>query len=100
MYTAPQAKTHIPHVYPHSHGALPPLSHSVPNFSTSGSNVIPRRARPGLAGLRPHNIHHPPHTSPPKHTTLHTHHPLAPQPLQGYLAHKKHPHPLRITIGT
>ena len=23
---------------------------------SSGSNVIPRRARPGLAGLRPHNI--------------------------------------------
>ena len=24
---------------------------------SSGSNVIPRRARPGLAGLRPHILH-------------------------------------------
>ena len=26
---------------------------------SSGSNVIPRRARPGLAGLRPHNVLNP-----------------------------------------
>ena len=26
-------------------------------IQSSGSNVIPRRARPGLAGLRPHKEH-------------------------------------------
>ena len=47
-----------------------------------GSDVIPRRARPGLAGLRPHTV------DPLWHRGL----PHAAE-IQGYLAHTKPPHP-------
>ena len=47
----------------------------------SGSNVIPMRAHPGLAGLRPR-------TSLP-----------GAEPIQGFLAHKKMPTHPKPTIG-
>ena len=74
---------------------------------SSGSNVIPRRARPGLAGLRPHNglllllfmtletgtkkVVGPSRASFHSPTTGHCHSAHV-TPVQGYLAHKKlHP---------
>ena len=40
----------------HVEGAYPPFMEVLwePHYEALGSNVIPRQARPGLAGLRPH----------------------------------------------